>query len=482
MTDQFGKDVLPDGTPSAEMQTAAETAASPEIRFDDAPFGEAAGQTAAESSLPTEEEPSVDELIRSTREDINRYDALMGEVPSTEVPSTRPLQEAAIREDEDEYEDEEDEEELSGWKGLPFGIRTFIYVASVLIVSMALAIGVWILADDVCALTGEDRMVTFVVEDDFTVDEVTADLKQAGLVEYEWLFKLYCKLANAEKKILPGTYDLNELLDYHALVNALASVGQRTTVDVTIPEGFECEEIFRLLETKGVCTEQELWEAAAWEEFEYDFLSDLPAGDPNRLEGCLFPDTYEFYVDDTPRNVLNKMLRNMDRKLTDEMWEALDVLNQDLRMRMLQDGFTQTEIDATQLSMYDILIVASLIEKESAINQENPVIASVIYNRLCSRTYPCLNIDATIQYILPERKAELTKHDTLIDSPYNTYKYPGLPVGAIASPGTSAIRGALFPKNTDYFFYALGDDGAHIFSTTYDEHLKVLGKLEETND
>lgn len=432
---------------------------------------------------PAEEEDfSVDELIRSTREDLNRYDALLGQVPSTEVPSDRPLREAPAAMQEETEEDDEEDDEPSGWRGMPFGVRTFIYVTAVLIVSMVLAIGVWILADDVCALTGSDRNVTFTVADDFTVEEVAADLKQAGLVEYEWLFKLYCSLSNAEKKILPGTYDLNELFDYHALVNALASVGQRTTVSVTIPEGYECEDIFSLLEAKGVCQAAELWEAAAYEEFDYEFLSDLEPGDPNRLEGCLFPDTYEFYVDDDPGNVLGKFLRNTNRKLTEELWEALDALNARLRTQKAKNGFSQQEIDEGELSMYDLLTVASLIEKESAIPQENAIIASVIYNRLCSRTYPCLNIDATIQYILPERKLELSKQDTLIDSPYNTYKYPGLPVGAIANPGISAIRGALFPRETEYFFYALGDNGTHTFSVTYDEHLKVLGNVEDTND
>ena len=140
-------------------------------------------------------------------------------------------------------------------------------------------------------------------------------------------------------------------------------------------------------------------------------------------------------------------------------------------------GFTQEQIAAGELTMHDVLIVASLIEKEAANAQESTTVASVIYNRLCSKTYPCLCIDATIQYALPERKETLTQQDTLIDSPYNTYKYPGLPVGAISNPGVTSIRGALYPKDTEYFFYALGKSGLHSFFRTYSEHLAFQEEL-----
>jgi len=303
-------------------------------------------------------------------------------------------------------------------------------------------------------------------------------LRLGGYIfRYKWLFRIYCTLARAEEKILPGTYELNDLFDYHALVNGMASVGERSTTSVMIPEGYTCEEIFALLEKKGVCTAEKLREAAANEEFDYEFLAGVPMGDSNRLEGCLFPDTYEFYVGDNPRNVLNKFLRNTDRKLTDELWAALDKLNASLRVKMARNGFTQEEIAAGELTMHDVLIVASLIEKEAANAQESTTVASVIYNRLCSKTYPCLCIDATIQYALPERKETLTQQDTLIDSPYNTYKYPGLPVGAISNPGVTSIRGALYPKDTDYFFYALGKSGLHSFFRTYSEHLAFLEDL-----
>ena len=438
------------------------------------------------------DELDIDELIRSTREDIQRIDAIMGGEDVTPPPVEAakefspqlPREYAELKHDGDEDDEDEDEddgedypENRSFWGRMAPGVRTFLYVTGVLIASMVLAICGWLVLDDVAALTGEDRTVAFQVAEDESMDSIVDRLHAEGLIEYKWLFKLYCTLANAEEKIRPGTYVLSDLYDYHALVNGMALVGERATVEIMIPEGYECRQIFALLEEKGVCAAEDLWEAAANEEFDYEFLAGAPTGDGNRLEGCLFPDTYEFYMNDTPRNVLNKFLRNTDRKLTVELYKALDELNATLRAQKAKNGFTQQEITDGELSMYDLLIVASLIEKEAANAQEATTIASVIYNRLCSKKYPCLNIDATVQYILEERKEVLTQQDTLIDSPYNTYKYPGLPVGAISNPGMTSIRGALFPKDTGYYFYALGEDGLHHFSRTYEEHLQFLGGL-----
>ena len=342
------------------------------------------------------------------------------------------------------------------------GKRVFIYVCCVLLASMFLALFAWKCVDDVCAFTRRDEVVTVNVPENATNDDLGRLLQDAGLIRYKWLFKLYALAAHAEDKVIPGTYELNKIFDYHALVNGMASSGRRATITIMIPEGYECREIFALLEGKGVCSAEELWEAAANEPFDYKFLEDAPAGSRNRLEGCLFPDTYEFYIEDNAANVLDKFLRNMDGKLSSELWGALDDLNASRGL---------------DLSMYDVLNVASLIEREAANGTEAGTIASVIYNRLVSSDYPYLNIDAALQYALPERKEVLTDEDKLIESPYNTYKYPGLPEGPISNPGMTSIRGALYPQDTDYYFYALGSDGTHTFTRNYAEHQAFLEGL-----
>ncbi|MBQ7255337.1 MAG: endolytic transglycosylase MltG [Oscillospiraceae bacterium] len=411
---------------------------------------------------------SIDELIRSTREEIARSDAKMhGEKKEETFQPELPPEYASLS-----LESERKKKSESGK-------RTFIYVASVLLISMILAVFAWSAIDDICALTSEDRTVTVTIEEGDSIAKIADTLHDAGLVRYKLLFRLYCSASHAGRSIIPGTYELNTIFDYHALVNGMASSGRRATASVMIPEGYTCAEIFALLEEKGVCNAEDLYNAAANGDFDYAFLAGTEKGDRNRLEGCLFPDTYEFYLSDDAENVLQKLLKTMDSKLTEEHWAALDALNAQLRTKKASAGFGSQEIAEGDLTMHDILIVASLIEKEAANAGESATIASVIYNRLCSKAYPYLNIDATIQYALDERKDVLTDADKLIDSPYNTYKYPGLPVGPIACPGMASIRGALYPEDTDYYFYALGNDGTHTFTRTYEEHLAFLGTLDD---
>lgn len=378
-----------------------------------------------------------------------------------------------------EYTDLENEEpmpEPADDRRLPVHVSRIVYCAIVLAVSIVLAVLLWKCVDEVCALTDVEQVVTVTVSEDDTMSQISKQLKEKGLIDYRWLFDLYCMASNAQEKIDPGTYDLNTLFDYHAIVYAMMETSEnRATVEVTIPEGYEAEDIFLLLDENGVCGAEELMQAAAEYEFDYWFLDGLETGDFRRLEGYLFPDTYEFYVDDAPEDVLGRFLRNFDKKLTEELKADLALLNEDLRQQKLEQGFAETEIE--DLTIHDIIIVASLVEKETTGDAESGRIASVIYNRLCSRIYPCLNIDATIQYVLPERKEILTNADKAVISPYNTYTNAGLPVGPIANPGMSSIRAALYPVDTDYYFYAIDPAGGHHFSEDVYEHQAFLDSL-----
>ncbi|MGM9556823.1 MAG: endolytic transglycosylase MltG [Oscillospiraceae bacterium] len=432
---------------------------------------------------------ALDELLRSTREELARLDALMGtgeDEAEQDADETKPQMPVFEPELPEEYADltadtdiGEEEAEEPPRQRLSAGVKVLLYVCCVLAASVLLAVGAWKCADDVLALTKLDRTVTFTVSEGESIASVAGRLKEEGLVEYEWLFKFYCWFSHAERKIEPGTYELNNLYDYHALVNGMiATSTDRATVTVTVPEGYECKDIFALLAENGVCTVDELEQTAANYQFDYAFLHGLEYGSKTRLEGYLFPDTYEFYVNDKPESVIDKFLRNFDNKLTDQMYEDVAALNDRLRAQMQESGFTDTEIANAELTMHDVIIVASLVEKETAKTSESATIASVIYNRLCSKLYPCLQIDATIQYALGERKEVLSDADKYVISPYNTYTNAGLPAGPIANPGINSIRAALYPADTDYYFYALGTDGVHHFSTTYYEHQDFLAEME----
>ena len=235
-------------------------------------------------------------------------------------------------------------------------------------------------------------------------------------------------------------------------------------------------QIFLRLEEEGVCSYNDLMEAAATATFNYSFLEGGEEGSAYRLEGFLFPDTYDFYVNDDPDRVLEKLLSNFNRKFSDDASAQLETLNTALAERWTAKGYDESYIEAHRMTIYDLVTVASMIEKETASAKESSTIASVIYNRLCDpANYPYLNIDATIVYALGGVDGALTYEDTQIDSPYNTYNRTGLPAGPISNPGLSSISAALNPADTSYYYYALDDStGLHHFSESYDEHQAFL--------
>lgn len=340
----------------------------------------------------------------------------------------------------------------------------FLYFLFVVCLSAALAFGGWIAANDVLALNKPEKTATIVLPEkiftELTDDDgdsyTTADisyvadiLKREGFVDYPVLFKVFAKISHADKKIDPGEYELSTSYDFRALVAHMQGFEKYDTDETTvctIPEGKTLKQTFELLEAAGVCRAEELWDSAANTEFDYWFLSSDSVGDARRLEGYLFPDTYEFWLNMNPDNVIKKFLDNFDAKFTEEMRTAAEVNGVEIK---------------------DIVIMASLIEMEAANDDERPIISSVIYNRIASSQFPFLQIDASIQYILPERKERLTNEDLLIDDPYNTYLYRGLPPGAIANPGLASLKAAISPEETNYFFYALNKDGVHSFFEEY---------------
>ena len=331
------------------------------------------------------------------------------------------------------------------------------YYVTILVISAILAGVGWLMCNDLLALNKKDHSAEIVVTDGEKLGSVSKSLKKEGLINYRGLFLLYSSLSDTE--VVAGTYELNTSMDYHALLTAMsARSGARKTVNVTIPEGYSMQQIFELLEEKNVNTVEALTEAAANEDYDYDFLANKEKGDASRLEGYLFPDTYQFYSGGDAKTVINKMLRNFDNKMTDE-----------LRQTISDSGYTMDEI----------ITIASLIEKETD-GSDGTKISSVIRNRLknSGETAGYLQIDAALLYALGEHKEVLTDADKEINSPYNLYKNKGLPPTPICNPGMASIRSALYPDNTSYYFYALGEDGVHHFFKTYREHLNFLESLK----
>ncbi len=371
-----------------------------------------------------------------------------------------------------------------GLFGLPHLLSTAIWAGLILLVGISLGRVLWLCAADILAFGRQDKPVTITITATDDLDSITNKLHNAGLIKYPELFKMYAKLAKVEEKdkISAGTFDLNTLYDYHALVGGMSATSSyRETVEVFIPEGYTCAQIYALLEEKGVCTAQQMETYASQSEFSsYDFLAGVERGNKYCLEGFLFPDTYEFYTNDTPQRIFHKLLSRFDDQFTPEMEAQIETLNQRLAAKYRAHGLGQDYIDQHKVTVKEIVIIASMIEKETAHTGEIRNISSVIYNRLTNPSnYPKLNIDATIVYALGG-KTDLTAEDMKVDSPYNTYLYNGLTPGAISNPSLFSLKAALDPADTNYYFYALDPNAypkEHKFFKTYDEHKQFLATL-----
>lgn len=343
-----------------------------------------------------------------------------------------------------------------------------MYFAFILCLGVVLACLAWMAASDMLALNKTPFTTTltlpssiFTSETVDTFDEagvktgtkrvthadmdyVAEMLKDAGLIENKWLFKLFAQFSHADTKLKPGEYELHSTYDYRALVqNMRPGSGAAVTVSVTFPEGYSLRQTFLLLEDKGVANYDDLMSAAASYKFNYDFLDDLDSEQANRLEGFLFPDTYEFYVGMQPSSAINKFLENFHYRMTAELLQRMEERGQNI---------------------HDVITIASMIEKEAANDNERATIASVIYNRL--RAGMPLGIDATTLYLYPDHEGAPTASMLEEDTPYNTRLYTGLTPTPICNPGLTSIRAALYPENTNFYYYALDSEtGLHKFFT-----------------
>ena len=406
------------------------------------------------------EETSVDAAFRDSSKDFE--EAFAAPAEEMDIPAhERPTRKGRPKRKKGE-----------GLFGIPHMLVTVVWLAIIVMVGVTLGRMLWICAAEVLAFGKEDKVVTVTVYESDTIEDITEKLHKAGLIRYPGLFKLYADLAVDEGEIDPGIWDLNTRYDYHALVNFMNASSTRAIVeDLLIPEGFTCQQIFALLEENKVCTAKDLESYAASGELkEYWFLEGVERGQANCLEGFLFPDTYDFYKNSSPREVLEKLLDNFDHRFDEELQAQISTLNDHLAGLMRKDGRSEETIAASLFDIRDVVIVASLIEKETASNAESYTIASVIYNRLFNwgSTPAYLNIDASIIYAQGGFSEVI---DTGIDNPYNTYKFTGLTPGPIANPGLASLKAALAPATTNYYFYVLNPaTGKHQFSTTLAEH------------
>ena len=460
-----------------------------------------------------EQETFKDDEFRDTfGDDGEALDQVFNDVP-VPTPDENPTQAFPVDEvfPEELQESPAEEEPLEkirpkrkvvyGFLGLPHLAVTAIWIAIIALIGVTIGRMVWLCASDVLALGREPISTSITIEAEDTIDDIAEKLKDAGLIRYPELFKIYAGLTDAMDKIKPGTYYVNPpsddtgsqpiVYDYMSLVSLMTPTAPKQNVvsDLRIPEGYTCAQIFQLLEDKGVCTVAELEAYVASIDpnnpdtaLNYWFLDGVQWGDRYSLEGYLFPNTYNFYENDRPERVIGKMLSAFNANFTDRMKTSLDTLNDRMVKKMMAKGYSRAEAEKYKYTIREVIIIASLIEKESANNLESFRVSSVIYNRLTDPyDYPKLEIDATVIYAL-NGKTNLTSEDLQVDHPFNTYKYRGLPPGAICSPSQNSLAAALNPEETevDYHFYVLNPfTGKHYFSQTRQQHEAAIAAIKK---
>jgi UPF0755 protein len=289
-----------------------------------------------------------------------------------------------------------------------------------------------------------------------SVKAISTQLEKQGIIKDANVFAIYCKLNNKANKIKAGKYILSSTMTVNEIVDKLAAGNTEiNSVRFTIPEGFELRQIADRLEAQGLINKDKFYAAIDKSAFNYSFITDIPNRE-GKLEGYLFPDTYDVFKNATEEEIINKMLGRFDKVFTDAYRQRAKELN---------------------MTFDEVITLASIIEREAKVDKDRKIISAVFHNRLKKKMK--LESCATVQYLLKEQKPVLTYKDLEVDSPYNTYMYVGLPKGPIASPGAESIEAALYPDNVDFLFFFATADGSHIFSKTYQEHLNAQNKIKQ---
>lgn len=299
--------------------------------------------------------------------------------------------------------------------------------------------------------------VAFSVEPGETAATVASKLQAAGLINDAQLFRLYMRYTGMDALLEAGNFSLSSDMSMLEIAERLQSA-QADEVVVTVPEGMRAEEIADMLTAQGVVDGARFLElvragADAPGAAQHAFLDDLPAG--VTLEGFLFPDTYRLLVPAQPEDLLARMLENFDSQVPEEAKSAAR---------------------ASGRSLFDVVILASIVEREALLAEEQPIIADVYLNRL--EQGMLLRADPTVQYAMGYQPAsgqwwktpvQLEEYVS-VDSPYNTYLYANLPPGPICSPGIGAIEASIYPADTPFIYFVATGDGGHAFAETYEEH------------
>ena len=335
-------------------------------------------------------------------------------------------------------------------------IKTVIWILCIIIVSVGLAFGVIYAGADYMGIGfGRGSDVTIEIEQGMSTEQIAEELKEAGAVKIPLLFRVYAKFKHYDSQFKYGVYSFNTEAGYEAISQMLIEEGALAqSVKVTIPEMSSIDDIAEILEENGVCTKSDFINEVQNGEFGYDFIDDIPVDNVYyRLEGYLFPETYDFYNFDSEECAhlaVEKMLKTLDDKLTDEM-----------RQKISESGYT----------LHEIMTMASIVELEAGGSPDEMAnVAAVFYNRLESDDFTTLGSSPTRKYPYGGGK-------------YNTYESPGLPPGPLCSPSLKSIEASIEPtEDFDYYYFVTDASMKFYYNKTLAEHNSTIARLQAANN
>lgn len=273
--------------------------------------------------------------------------------------------------------------------------------------------------------------------------QISENLEREGLIKNKYFFDFFVLIQGKARKLQAGEYELDPVMNIAEIAKKIIS-GQTLKIKITIPEGSTLREIQAKLSENFPRPDLGKDKIEGFSA-DFSFLKDLPKG--ASLEGFLFPDTYYFSPEMTDKEIIQKFFKNFDQRLTPDLRE---------------------EIERQGKTIFEIVTMASLIEKEVKTKEDKKLVSGILWKRL-KNGIP-LQVDATITYITGKKTTKISKEETQIDSPYNTYKYLGLPKGPICNPSLESIIAAVYPKSSEYWYYLSTPQGETIFSKTLKDH------------
>lgn len=345
-----------------------------------------------------------------------------------------------------------------------------IMLTLIFVISISLAIGIIEVGKDMLGINGTERLIVFNIPEGATTADIAEDLQEAGIIEIPKAFIYFTRLSNEDANFIPGDHQISSAMAYEAIISELTGTAMqedRTYVNLMFREGITLNEAADMLVENHVIEDASkfLYHFNAGG-LGYDFEEYLPTGSSklkfNRMEGYFFPDTYNFYEGMDPSDVCQKIYLNFDTKMTQEYYDRIEELG--------------TTLD-------EIITLASMIQAEAANEAEMKEISSVFWNRLNnSSVFPKLQSDPTSKYVTMTIKPNIDLKDDVIYDAYDTYVCSGLPAGAIGNPGIAAIEAALYPSDTDYYyFYANVETGITYFARTNEEHEANIEMVKQIN-